>query len=657
MKRIFLPFIFMFFSLLTFGQWIENHNIEQKCAHIPVDRGEMAFDQLYYWQSEYLEDYDVKFYFLDIEVSSTSTFVGGNVAINATTLVNMDTLAFELIDDMDIQNIFVDGTDYQSFSRIGDNVLVPITEIPANTDFTVKILYSGEPASGGFFSGITNDYSNQWSQSVTWTLSEPFAAKDWFPVKQDLEDKADSVWVFLTTASTNIAGSQGLLTDVVDLGNGKTRYEWKSSYPIDYYLISFAVADYQEYNIYAYPEEMQGDSILIQNFIYNSPGALDYYKNGIDNTSEMIDLFSDLYILYPFHKEKYGHCLTQLGGGMEHQTMTTMGGFGFGLVAHELGHMWFGDNVTCATWSDIWINEGFATYSNYLAEEFLHGWESGQGFIIGKQNSAMSANGGSVYIPENEILPGAEWRIFDGRLSYNKGAAIIHILRHEINDDVVFFDVLETFQTQYTSSTATGENFKAVAEEVASMDFEAFFDQWYYGQGFPIYDLKWYMTDDNVFHLTSTQTTSSSATTLFTNYVDYQLKLQNGSDTIVRLMQTDNLSYFEVQLDQPVVGVTVDPNNWTMEEVNSISVNIENPELPVYFSMGPNPVKNDLNIYFLNPTNENRQINISDVSGKIFYSESSFADQIRIDLANLSSGIYFVSVSDSQNKLVRKIIK
>lgn len=657
MKRFFLAFIFMYFSLLTYGQWIENHNIENKCSHVPLKKGEMNFDQLYNWQSEYLEDYDVKFYWLDIEVNSSSIFVSGNSTMNATSLVNMDTLAFELNADLTIENIFVNGTSYSGFTRDGDNVLVPITEIPENTDFSVKVFYAGEPESGGFFAGVTTEYSWNWDQDVTWTLSEPFAAKDWFPVKQDLEDKADSAWVFLTTPADEMAGSQGLLTNVVELSDGKKRYEWKTSYPIDYYLISFAVSNYQEYNVYSHPEEMDGDSILIQNFIYNSEGALDYYKSGIDNTADMIELYSKLYILYPFHQEKYGHCLTELGGGMEHQTMTTIGGFGFGLVAHELGHMWFGDNVTCATWSDIWINEGFATYSNYLAEEFLHGWESGQGFMIGTQNSVMATNGGSVYIPEDEIYPGNEWRIFDGRLSYNKGAAIIHTLRHEINDDDVFFDVMGTFQTEFTGKTATGENFKTVAEEVSGMDFEAFFDQWYYGEGFPIYELKYYMTDDFVFHLTATQSPSFYNTPLFTNYVDYQLHLEDGTDTIVRLKQTDNLTFFEVQLDQDVTGITVDPNNWTMEKVSSISVNIENPELPVFFSMGPNPVENNLNIYFLNPTQKQRQIHISDISGKLIYSESSFLDRISIDLSHFTKGVYFVAVSDDENTLVRKIIK
>ncbi len=442
----------------------------------------------------------------------------------------------------------------------------------------------------------------------------------------------------------------------MNVGDDKLRYEWKSSYPIDYYLISFAVANYQEYNIYAHPEGLGGDSILIQNFIYDAPGCLENYQDEIDETAPMIDLFSKLFIMYPFHKEKYGHCLTQLGGGMEHQTMTTMGGFGFGLTSHELGHMWFGDNVTCATWSDIWINEGFATYSNGLAEEFLHGWESGKAFYESCQNSAMSQPGGSTYIPEEEISPDNVWRIFSGRLSYRKGAAIIHTLRHEIQNDSVFFEVMGEFQTRFTDSTATGDDFRAVAEDVTGMDFEQFFEQWYYGQGYPTYSYEYYMLD-GTFHLTSTQVTSTSVTPLFEMLMDYKLKFEDGSDTIVRFMQTDNLNNFEIYVGKEVVDVVVDPQSWTMEKVSSISVTLDETELPVYFSVGPNPVNETLNIYFLNPTHAQREIQLLDISGKTIFNVVSSNDRVNIDMSSFNKGVYLVRVSDDTYSYLRKVIR
>ena len=656
MKHFFTIIIVLLTSSI-FAQYAPVHEEGMQCSHAKQFEHTKSTFALYDWQTPYLDDYDVTFYFLDITVTNLSTYVEGNTSIYADALVTIDTFAFELIQDQLIDSIFVQGVKYTNFTRQNNNVLVPVADIESGTNFMAQIYYHGESESGGFFSGISNQTSGWENIPVTLTLSEPFAASDWFPVKQDLEDKAESAWIFLTTSSSNMAGSNGLLTDVVDLGDGNTRYEWKTNYPIAFYLISFAVSDYQEYNIYAHPEEMDGDSVLVQNFIYDAEGALNYYKNGIDATSEMIELFSDKYILYPFHEEKYGHCLTELGGGMEHQTMSTMGGFSFGLVAHELGHMWFGDNVTCATWSDIWINEGFATYSNYLAEEFIHGWSSGESFIVSKQNSAMGSNG-SIYIPVEDVYPGNEWRIFNGQLSYNKGAAILHTLRHEIQDDELFFNVMSTFQTDFTDSTATGEDFKNTAEDVTGMDFDQFFDQWYYGQGYPRFSFEWYWDDANQsIHITSTQTTTST-TPLFDMLLDIRLLFLSGSDTTITIHQTANVNEFIIPLEEEVWDFyEVDPDNWTMEYVDGISVIVEETESPAYFTVGPNPASDYINIYFLNPTAGNRSITINDISGRKIYETQIDNTSERINISSIPKGVYTILSSDGNQQVVKRFIK
>ncbi len=653
MKR-FLTLLILLIGINAIGQQNEYHNVEDRCSHVKHFNKDILA-HIYDWQSKYLDDYDVSFYWLDIEVSDTSTFVSGNISINAEAVVVLDTFAFELITEQTIDQIFVEGIEYTSWSRDGDNVLVPVSPIAAGTEFTAQIYYHGQPPTGSsFFSGVTTAYANAWDVNVTWTLSEPFAAKEWFPVKQDLEDKADSVWVFLTTDAANMATSQGLLSNTVTVGN-KKRYEWKSAYPIAYYLISFAVSEYEQYNLYAHPSALEGDSILIENYVYDSPGCLENYKKGIDDTPSMIDLFSGLYTLYPFWKEKYGQTLAEFGGGMEHQTNTTLGGFWFGLVAHELGHMWFGDNVTCATWSDIWINEGFATYSNFLAEEFIHSWESANGFMVGRQNSAMELPGGSVYIPEDEIYPGNERRIFDGRLSYNKGAAIIHTLRHEIHDDDLFFEVMKTFQTDFTDSTATGDDFRRIAEEVTGMDFETFFDQWYYGEGYPKYDISYYMLYGN-FHLVSTQTTSSASTPFFQMLMDYRLHFDDGTSSIVQFEQTDNLNHFSVLTGKKVVNVSVDPDNWTMEEVISLT-GVDELTSPVLFSISPNPVNNTLNIYFSKPQSKEREIHIFDLSGKELIHSTTGTKHAAINVSGLSKGVYLVKVTEGSNTRIKRFVK
>lgn len=658
MKQLFTLLIALIFSGVIFSQVNTFQHDEMQCAHLNHVKSQVAFSPNYNWQSEYLFDYDVKFYFLDIAVTPLNTSIAGNTTIIAEALVAVDTFAFELASFHTIDNILINGTEYTNFNRIDANVEVAITEVQVGETINAQIFYHGTAPSGGFFSGVSNATSSWNGIKATWTLSEPFAAKEWFPVKQDLEDKADSVWVFLTTDEQFMAGSQGILTNTVDLGDGNKRYEWKSNYPIDYYLISFAVSDYQEYNTYAHPAEMNGDSILIQNFIYNASGALNAYKDGIDATAEMIEVFSDKYILYPFKDEKYGHCLTELGGGMEHQTMTTIGGFGFDLVSHELGHMWFGDNVTCATWSDIWINEGFATYSNYLAREFIKGPSSAKSFIVSKQNSAMSSSG-SVYIPEDEIYEGNEYRIFSGQLSYDKGASIIHTLRHEIQNDELFFEVMSTFQTNFSGHTATGEDFKTNAETVTGMDFGKFFDQWYYGKGYPVYSIEWYY-DNNSKELiiTSTQTTTSSAVALFDMLLDIELTLMDGTQSTITIHQTDNVNQFVIPMEIEVFNIfKIDPDNWTMEETEDISVVVEETSSPAYFTVGPNPANDYVNVFFLNETSSNRSITINDISGRQILKSNNVGSRQKIDISHFPKGVYTIISSDGNQQVVKRLIK
>ncbi len=658
MKQFFIAFILTMFYITSFGQYNDAFNWKKRCSHVP-DVNQKTLQYIYNWQNENLNDYDVKFYWLDIEVSSANIDVAGNTSITAEVTASvLDTFAFELVPEMTIDSFFFNNVKYNGFTRDGDNVLYAVNAAMQGELVTAKVYYHGTPPTGGFFAGVTHKHNSTWNKDVTWTLSESFAAKSWFPVKQDLEDKADSAWIFLTCPSDEMVGSEGLLTSVVDLGNGKARYEWKTSHVIDYYLISFAVADYMDYSIYAHPDSLNGDSVLIQNFIYNDPGCLSYWKDDIDESPSILELYSNLYITYPFYDEKYGHCLTQLGGGMEHQTMTTIGGFSFHLVAHEMGHMWFGDNVTCATWSDIWVNEGFATYSDYLANEKLKGWSQAQSFIRNAQNNAMSQPGGTIYIPEDEITPGNEWRIFNGRLSYDKGAAIIHTLRHEIQDDDLFFDCLSQYQTQYGDSTATGEDFKNVVEDVTGKDWDYFFDQWYYGEGYPIYDFEWfYDTSQAEFHLISTQSTSAS-TPLFRMLFDVRLTFEDGTDSIVRFEQTKNYNFFISPQSKIVTGVTIDPDNWTMEQVSSLILDIPETEAnPAFFTMGPNPASDKLNIYFGSNNGSEKTITISDLSGRVIMHHRTSGQQFGFNVSGLAKGTYLVQVTEGKSKMVKRLVK
>ncbi|MFZ4412108.1 MAG: M1 family aminopeptidase [Bacteroidales bacterium] len=646
MKKILSILLFLVLHNILFAQFAHPFVSERK---MNVQKQFASNSNLK--QSSLMNKYDVKFYKLDIKVERTSTYIEGNATINAKVIAaSLDTFVFELKNYFTIDSIKVNNQ-LKAFNRNGDEVFVGLTPLSMGASISVQIFYYGlTPTGTGFFTGISCQTSATWGNQVTSTLSEPFAAKEWFPVKQSLTDKADSAYIFVTTSNDNRVGSQGKLTAVVPLPNNKVRYEWKTRYPIDYYLISIAVSDYADYSIYAHPAGLQ-DSILVQNYVYSNPLCLPNYKTEIDRTPGFIELYSSLFGLYPFYKEKYGHCMAPIGGGMEHQTMTTLSDFNFYLTSHELCHQWWGDNVTCKTWSDIWINEGFASYGEYLAAAGLTSYQEAQQHMVDAHNNVMSMPDGSVYIPPLQAI--SEGRIFDGRLSYKKGAAIIHNLRFEIGNDALFFNLLKTIQIRFKDSTITGLDVKAVAEELSGQNFTDFFNQWYFGEGFPTLDIVYWQQNDTL-SMNVHQTTSASITPLFKMKMEYKIQRAVG-DTIIKLYHSAINETFKIPMNKSVSGVVVDPNNWVLNGVGSVSGISEH--LAVNFLIYPNPCNEYLEIYIGSKT-ENYQIAIYDITGKKIFVEQSYKEEhLKINIQNLEKGIYLVELKNELQKSVQKFIK
>jgi len=605
-------------------------------------------------QNAKLNNYDVRFYFLDINLERTSSYISGNVSIYAkVTAAVLDTFVCELHSALTVDSVKLNNVK-TSFNHIVDEIQIAVLPtLNHNADFKVQIFYHGTPPSGGFFTGLSNATSPSWGNQVTWTLSEPFNAYQWWPCKQVLTDKADSAWIFITTSNQNKAGSNGLLTAVTPMPNNKLRYEWKTRYPIDYYLISASVAKYIDYSIYAKPAGLSNDSILIQNFVYDNPSTLPYFKSQIDLTVDFINLYSDLYGLYPFYKEKYGHCMAPLGGGMEHQTMTTLGNFNFYITCHELSHQWFGDNVTCASWSDIWINEGFADYSEYLAAQYIIGQSEANNHMFSSHSNIMSKPDGSVYIPPYLAID--ENRIFDQRLSYNKGGAILHMIRFELQDDTLFFNTLKNFQKQFADSVATGLDFKKVLETTSGKNFTDFFNQWYFGEGFPTFNIIWEHKNDTLF-FSSTQITSTTVTPLFKMLMEYRL-VRPAGDTLIRVYQTNYINHYRIPTPMVVTDIIVDPDNWVINGNGSVVLGLDEPQNPLCFTLYPNPCNDHINLNLFNDLNQKYTVNIYDISGKQIYSKSYESDNVIINTSFLKEGIYIIKAINEHCSYIRKLIK
>lgn len=603
------------------------------------------------------ERYDVHFYSLDLNMTNTTTALSGSGEIHAHARENLDSALIEFYPTFNISGITVDGNPV-AYSRVNSALTVPVNKTTGQ-NFVIKVTYSGTPPTaqtnplGG--GGMTNASSPSWGNQVTWSLSEPFSAYEWFPVKQSLKDKADSCAVWLTVPTACKGGSNGVLEQVVDLGNGTHRFEWKHRHPIDYYLISVAVAQYVEYNVTANPAG--SGPVLIQNFIYNNPQTLPNFQAEIDETVDFIELFADLYGPYPFADEKYGHCMAPISGGMEHQTMTTQGYFNAGLTSHELGHQWWGDNVTCGSWADIWVNEGFASYSEYLMLQYLYPGQQVQD-MADRHSNIMSQPGGSVWV-EDSLNDGS---IFSSRLVYDKGAAIVHTLRFLINDDTLFFNGLKAYQQQFADSTALGVDFIAVMENETGMDFTNFMQEWYFGEGYPMYSVKWNNLGSQLLVEINHQTSMAAVTPTFTNDLELRFDRTGVPDTTMRFTITGNQNQFLIPNPGNIVNIlSIDPNNWIINSslgivkdpnfTASISDNNEETGILIY----PNPSEGPVTI---EPTEKgNYSLLVIDTKGRKII-DTTFANSTQIDLKSYTSGTYLIQVIGNESgKTFRRLVK
>lgn len=594
--------------------------------------------------------YDVNFYDIEIEISDTASSYTANTGVVFTSLKEIDSLVLELQDPVQIDSITLNSLYIPYFEHVKNLVWIyPEDPIVAGSVNKVKIWYRGGDANGGFFAGITSRTDFTYSKRVTYTLSEPFQSNSWFPVKQNLNDKADSVRITIITDSTLMGGSNGLLKEKKILNDGKTGYTWQSRYPIAFYLISIAVADYFDYSFYV-PLEGTGDSLLVQNLIYDHPEILNNEKERIDRTSDMISLFNELFGLYPFANEKYGHSMAPMGGGMEHQTMTTLQNFNFDLVSHELAHQWFGDHVTCGTWQDIWINEGFASYAEYLAREYLMGLPEAVTWMQNAHGYALRAEDGSVYLTEEEASDVS--RIFSYALTYKKGASILHMLRNEINNDNLFFQIFREFQVRFADSNATAEDFAGIVNELTGEDYSWFFDQWYYGKGFPILQSTWKERADSLY-IEVYQGSSSDNPKFFRMHIDFLVEFTDGTDSLYRVLIDEPQNKFSLGLRAGIESIQMDPYNNNLMTSTIYEYIPENYKVEI----NPNPFSDQLYLDFQNPATR-KSVMISNLQGKILYDmDLGKVDSAELNLSYLSGGIYLLVIKEDNRRNATRIVK
>tara|TARA_B110000037_G_C17102998_1_gene498753 strand:+ start:116 stop:2092 length:1977 start_codon:yes stop_codon:yes gene_type:complete len=611
-----------------------------------------------------IDNYDEKYVKLELGVSNTSKFITGKcthlVKVEAP---SMNEFVFELINSLTVSSVTVNGSN-TNFNHVNDELIIssPVSH-NQNDLVNIEINYSGTPPAGSGFNsptGLFNDFSPSWGVQVTWTLSEPYAAKTWWPCKQSLTDKIDSTLLIYTTDDNLKVGSNGLLIAEENITGNKKRYTWKSNYPIDYYLISFACAPYQEYSYKVLPIGAT-DSLLIQNFIYDDSNYLNLYENDILETGDMLLHFSEKFGMYPFVNEKYGHCLAPLGGGMEHQTMTTQGYFANWLTAHELGHQWWGDNVTCSTWNDIWLNEGFASYSEYIYYQKFTSQATADDDMLDRHSNIMTQPGGSVYVPD---ISNSD-RIFSSRLTYDKGAAVVHMIRNYVNNDSLFFHTLQVYQETFKNSTTSTQDLNDLILQETDIDLTEFFDSWVFSEGFPVYSGVFNSQNDTVFVRVDQRSSLINYPVVYPSILAIELFYEDGTSEVKQVENTFSLQAYYFLSEKNVASISLDPDNWIVNQQDEFTKDdsfsfgfvssIVNQENDVF--MLQNPFQNTLKIQM----RENIKIQsiqvINSIGENIYKKQNLSLNEFLINSSIWNKGVYLLNLKASNKEYFLKVIK
>ena len=595
-------------------------------------------------------NYDVKYQRLEFTVDPNVAFISGDITSYFEAKENMDEITFELSDNMVVSQILQRGSSLNFIQNSDDEVVItfPATQNIGVLD-SLTISYSGNPISSGFGSFEQGTHNGD---PVIWTLSEPYGAKGWWPCKQDLNDKIDMIDVYITTPQYNasneeyIAVSNGLEQSQVVNGNNKTTH-FKHQYPIPAYLVAIAVTNYE---VYSHVVANNGNPFDIVNYVY--PEDLAYAQANTGVTVDIMNLFTDLFEEYPYASEKYGHAQFGWGGGMEHTTVSFMGGFSRGLVAHELAHQWYGDKITCGSWKDIWLNEGFATYLSGLVIEDFDRDSAFRSWRSGKINSATSQNGGSVYIPDQDTTDVG--RIFSSRLSYNKPSMVLHMLRRKLGD-ATFFQGMQEYlnDPNFAYGYAKTPDFIAKMENVSSVDLTEFFDDWIYNQGYPSYSVSWNQINATQVAVRIDQTQSHASVSYFEAPVPIRLHGANNEVLDVVLDNTSNGENFLVDVTFPVTLILFDPELHLISKNNSVVLGIDEVDMISSFLIVPNPTKLDFLIEKPDDVTISR-ILIYDALGRIVLQPK--VDDI-ISVQSLSSGFHFVTFETNKGLIRRTLIK
>ena len=596
-------------------------------------------------------NYDVKYHRLYLNINPVQIGMSGAVTTYFEAKSDLNEVVFDLTSNMIVSSVTQRENELTFTQNADDELRINLPEVLNQGVLdSLTVHYSGNPISSGFGSYEQTTHAGV---PIVWTLSEPYGAKAWWPCKQDLIDKADSVDVYLNTPRFTpgnedyVAVSNGVELSQVIQGNNKvTRF--KHRYPIPAYLIAIAITNYTIYNDVV---PNNGEPFDIVNYVF--PESLATAQASTPVTVDIMNYFVDIFEPYPYADEKYGHAQFGWGGGMEHTTVSFMGNFSRELITHELAHQWFGNKVTCGSWQDIWLNEGFATYLYGLVIEEFDGNTAFSTWKQQRNNFITSQPDGSVYLKPQDTT--SINRIFSSRLSYNKAAMVLHMLRKKMGD-ANFFQGLRDYlaHPDLAFDYAKTADFIPIMESASNQDLTEFFNDWLFNEGHPSFEVLWNQPQEDEVQISLSQTQSHPSVDFFE--VDVPLRLIGTQGEILDLIRsnTTNNQLFVETVNFEVSEIIFDPNFDVLSRNNTVSLSINDMNLETEILLYPNPTTGILTIQKPESVIIER-IRIHNVLGQLVMDVPYY--ETNLDLSALKSGMYFVEFSNAHTWVNKTVLK
>lgn len=502
-------------------------------------------------------NYDMKFYDINIRVNDTTEILYGMVKFVAAATENgVTTVDVDFYNNMFIDSIVGTGG-LLAYTRLNNVVTITLDQTYNETEeFEFDFYYYGHPIEGGF---QAFSFDLRGGYKVMSTLSEPYFARTWWPCKDRMDDKADSFNIAITVDTLFYCASNGTLDSTVAAGSNAHTFYYRVRYPMVTYLFSLAISKYTVWeDEWVYNGGL--DTMPIVHAVY--PDRYTYSLDKYDVTPLALDVFSDQFGLYPFPTEKYGHANFEWGGGMEHQTITSMTGgtFGFSepVVLHELGHQWFGDYITCNNWSDIWLNEGWASYCEAVYYQATEGWDSYHTYM----GYMRYTSSGTIYISDTTDV----WNIFS-TIVYDKGAWVCHMLRGILGETLFFEGINAYYNSEFQNGSVTTEQFRDIFETATGVELDWFFEDWIYGSFYPNYRFSyWTEPSDTSGHeayifVRQLQTSSPS---VFRMPIDFNFNYADATNDTLVLFSDQRKQLLKSNHPTAINSIEMDPSEWIL---------------------------------------------------------------------------------------------